>query len=333
MTAWAPPEPERPWLVADIGGTNARFGLVTAPGGPPDVVRSLPCASYPGLAGAVTAYLEGVESPTPSAACMAVAGPVSAGGVRLTNGPWDISVATTRDQLGLDRFTLINDFVALAMSLPWLEAADLRHIGGPDVVPGRPMAVLGPGTGLGVAGVLPVGGRWVPVDSEGGHTDAPAVTDREIEVARLLRAGRESVSAEYLLSGSGLERLHGALRQVHGLPAQPAELPRPVDAATICAAGVAGTDKACVEALSVFCALLGGFAGNVALTLGARGGVFLGGGMLPRIADFLETSDFRRRFEAKQEMASYVEAVGTTLIVTPTPALRGAAAWLEQYGE
>ncbi len=335
MSTTPAPTPERPWLVADIGGTNARFGLVTAPAGMPERVHTLACADHPDLPSAVTAYLAGAAAPRPVAGCVALAGPVSGDRVRLTNGPWEFSVPETRRRLELEALALVNDFAALSLSLPRLSGSDLRAVGGPALDPGLPMAVLGPGTGLGVAGLVPAGDRWVPVSGEGGHVDLPVVDDREIEVMRLLRRRHGTVSAENVLSGTGLERLHGALREVGGLAAGPAESIRPaqpVNAAEICTAAVAGTDQSCVDTLSMFCALLGGFAGNVALTLGARGGVFLGGGVLPRIADFLDTSDFRRRFEAKPEMAAYVEAIATTLVITPTPALRGAAVWLEQSG-
>ncbi len=322
----APPTAQRPWLVADIGGTNARFGLVEAPGARPSRVHTMACADHGDLASAASAYLEqAADGVRPGAACVAVAGPVEGDRIRLTNARWDCSAADTRRRLGLDRIEVINDFAALALSLPRLDGDDLLSLGGPPPAPKKPMAVLGPGTGLGVAGLLPLGGSgWIPVPGEGGHVNVPAADDREIEVLRLLRAEQGTVTAECLLSGPGLTRLHRALAQIHGVPAHE------LSAARICAAE---DDGLCAEALEVFCALLGGFAGNVALTLGATGGVFLGGGILPRIPAVLQHSGFRRRFEEKHRMTDYVKDIATMLIVAPTPALLGAAARLDQRWE
>jgi glucokinase len=165
-----------------------------------------------------------------------------------------------------------------------------------------------------------MGGGWAATPTEGGHADLPVETPREIEILRLLRAAYGSAHAELVLSGPGLSRLHGLLAKIHGVSAEP------LSAGEICAGR---TDPLCAETLDVFCALLGSFAGNAALTLGAGGGVFLGGGVLPRIAETLQRSDFRRRFEAKSPaVGEYLKAIPTLLIIAPTPALAGAAAWL-----
>nr|WP_221308516.1 glucokinase [Nocardiopsis mwathae] len=309
-------------MVADIGGTNARFGLVEAPGGRPVRVHRMPCAEHPDLAAAASAYLEREgRGARPSAACAAIAGPVEGDRIRLTNASWDCSAESTRRALGLDHLEVLNDFAALALSLPRLGDDDLLPLGGPAPRADRPMAVLGPGTGLGVAGLRPVTGGWTPVSGEGGHVDAPAVEERELEAVRLLRADQGTVTAECVLSGPGLTRLHGAVARMHGVRSAP------LSAAEICAAS---DDPVCAETLDIFCALLGGFAGNVALTLGATGGVFIGGGVPPRISATLLRSDFRRRFEEKRRMIDYVKDIATVLIVAPTPALLGTAARLDQ---
>jgi glucokinase len=319
------PTASAPWLVADIGGTNARFGLVTAPGGAPSHVEVLRCAHYPDLVDAVEAYLakeKGVGRPT--AACVAVAGPVGGDTFRLTNAAWNFSVSAARRALGLEHLSLVNDFGALALSLPHLGGADLVPIGKAGRVPGLPMAVVGPGTGLGVSALIPQQGRWFPLATEGGHVTLPAETPLELEVAALLRRMLGQFSAETVLCGGGLVHLYRALCAVHDVDAldlSPAE---------VCARGHLSLDAVCVEVLRVFCALLGSFVGNVALTLGARGGVMLGGGILPRIADLLEKSDFRARFEDKSLMAGYLSAISTELIVAQYPALLGASAWLTQ---
>jgi glucokinase len=308
------------WLVADIGGTNARFGLVERPDAAPSRVQVLACREHAGLAEAAATYLARYAGkPRPSAACVAVAGPTDGEHFQLTNTHWSGTAARIRDDLRLDHLDLINDFEALALALPRLSPGDLRMIGDAPVRDGLPVAVLGPGTGLGVAGLVPTRDGWVPLPTEGGHVELAAGTEREAQVLALLRAEYGVASAEALLCGDGLARLHGLLATLHGVPAGFRT------AAEICARR---SDPLCAEALRMFCALLGSFAGNVALTLGARGGVYLGGGILPRITDVLLGSDFRRRFAAKPPMEDYLEHIATALIVAPTPALTGAAAWL-----
>ncbi len=326
------PEPseERPWLVADVGGTHARFGLITRPGGSPEAVAVLRGAEHEGLPDAVAAYLGRAEGGVrPGAACLAIAGPVEGDRYHLTNASWHGSI---RD-LGLPHSYVLNDFEALALSLPYLAEDDLLPLGGPAAGDtgatgpdggraGMVKAVLGPGTGLGVAGLVPAGDRWVPVPAEGGHVSAPVVTDLEVEIVRALRAdGMPYVDAEHLISGPGLTRLHHGLALVHGLTVVSPPAARIV---------ADRDDPLCAQTVEVFCGLLGGFAGDVALTLGARGGVFLGGGVLTHLADRLRTSDFRRRFTANPALAGYLAAIPTSLIVAGQPALTGAAAWLAQ---
>lgn len=316
----AVPSEESPWLVADVGGTNARFGLVRRPGGPPEAIAVLPDAEYDGLPDAVAAYLDlyggGVR---PGAACLAIAGPVDGDRYRLTNAGWYGSVRA----LGLPRAYLLNDFEALAFSLPSLTGDDLDPLGGPPPAGRMVKAVLGPGTGLGVAGLVPAGDRWVPVPGEGGHVAAPVITDLEMEVVRALRAeGMAYVDAEHLISGPGLTRLHHGLALVEGVRADSPH------AAEIVARA---DDPLCVRTVEVFCGLLGGFAANVALTLGARGGVYLGGGVLPRMAARVRESDFRRRFEEHPILSDYLASIATSLIVAEQPALTGSAAWLAQH--
>ncbi|MQY08026.1 glucokinase [Actinomadura macrotermitis] len=311
------------WLVADVGGTNARFALVED--GQTTRAASLPTRAHPGLAEAAAAYLAAhAPDARPSAACLAVAGPVAGGRFRLVNAGWGADTAErVRDRLGLAHLEILNDFEALAYALPSLGPDDLIPIGG-DALPGNDgtLAVLGPGTGLGVAGLVPTPAGWVPLPSEGGQVDVPAGTDREVQIMRLLRAERGSAAAEDLLSGDGLARTHRLLTLIHGAPAR-----EPLRAAEICDRP---DDPVCAEAVEVFCALLGSLAGNVALTLGARGGVYLGGGILPRIAGVLQASAFRARFESKPPVEDYLRAIPTALIVHPGPALVGAAARLAQ---
>ncbi|XVQ08844.1 glucokinase [Spirillospora sp. CA-255316] len=325
-----------PWLIADVGGTNARFALVEGPGEPPARIRALHTRDHAGLAEAAAAYLAGLGV-RPGAGCLAVAGPVAGGRIRLTNAGWaSDSIERIRAHLDLPRLEVINDFAALALSLPHLSPEhDLRPIGvaAPPAADGTaPLAVLGPGTGMGVAGLVPAPAqgaptRWIPLPGEGGHVDLPAATDREIELMRLLRAELGAGNAEYLLSGDGLTRIHRLLAVIHGIKATPQT---PAQICATAAESERGDDALRAEAVEVFCGLLGSFAGNVALTLGARGGVYLGGGILPRIAGTLASSGFRRRFEGKPPVEDFLRSIPTALIVHPHPALLGAAAHLAQ---
>ncbi|WP_240809783.1 glucokinase [Actinomadura sp. WMMA1423] len=309
------------WLVADVGGTNARFALVDGPNGVPSEVRSLPTREYPGLAEAAAAYL-GMVGARPAAACLAVAGPVTDGTFHLTNAGWPKGTPeAVRDHLGLAHLEVLNDFEALALALPRLGDDDLVSVGAGRADPGAPLAVVGPGTGLGVAGLVATPSGWVPLPGEGGQVDIPAATDREVEVARLLRAETGAATAEFLLSGAGLARIRRYLAMLDGGPA------RDLTPRQVCEdLG----DPLSREAVEMFCALLGSLAGNVALTLGARGGVYLGGGILPRIVDVLQGSAFRARFERKPPVEEYMRAIPTALIVHPGPALVGAAVRLAQ---
>ncbi|MBW8482287.1 glucokinase [Actinomadura parmotrematis] len=314
--------PIAPLLVADVGGTNARFALVED--GEIGRAASLRTRAFPGLAEAAEAYLsEHAAGRRPRAACLAVAGPVGGGTFRLTNAGWGtLRTEDVRRRLGLDRLDILNDFEALALALPELDGDDLVPIGGTAVPSGDgTRAVLGPGTGLGVAGLVRAGGGWLPLPTEGGQVDVAVRTDREVEVMRLLRAELGTATAENLLSGAGLTRIHRMLGLLDGTPAPPLE---PGD---ICARA---DDPLCAETLAVFCALLGAHAGNVAMTLGARGGVYLGGGILPRITGVLQDSEFRARFEERPPIEEYMRAIPTALIVHPGPALVGAAARLAQ---
>ncbi|WP_216899692.1 glucokinase [Nocardia alni] len=320
------PTPDAPWLVADIGGTHARFGLVSRLHAEPQEVRILRCADYPGLVAAVEDYLHRVPSCAhPSAACVAVAGPVRGDRFRLTNAHWDFSISESRIRLGLDHLELINDFTALALAVPQLPSSVFVRIGAGVRWAAEPMAVIGPGTGLGVSGLMRVQQRWVPIPGEGGHAGLPVETQAEAEVARVLREQHAIVDAETALSGPGLARLYRALCVVHD------RAPAPMAPEQVCTAGRRGADPVAREALSMFCGMLGAFAGNIALTLGARGGVLLGGGILPGIVDFLADSDFRSRFVGNRCVAGYLDHVATELIVAATPALLGATVILQQH--
>lgn len=309
-------------LVADIGGSSARFALLDE-AGQPAAVATLAVADHPTLADAVEAYLRQQGLPRPEEAAIAIANPVTGDQIRMTNHHWSFSVEQTRQQLGLDRLLVINDFTALALALPLLQPDELRQVGGEKPEPRSAIALLGPGTGLGVSGLVPAGdGQWLPVSGEGGHATIAACNEREAQIIGACRALHGHVSAERLLSGVGLPCLHQAIASLGGTEAPP------LKPAEIVARGMDGQDAACAETLSVFCGLLGSFAGNLALTLGARGGVYIGGGIVPKLGDYFAASGFRSRFEAKGRFCGYLAPLPVYVIHAGEPALRGAAAAL-----
>jgi glucokinase len=334
MMPGMPAHPPAPRLLADIGGTNARFGWIAAdgPGVRASHVRKLPVADYATLADAAAAYLAGLATELgdsfqrPRRAAMAVATAISGDIVSFTNSPWTFSRAGLRDALGLDELLVLNDFEALALSLPSLAPSELICHGPLPDVSGGTLAVIGPGTGLGVGGVVkaPRGGGWIALPGEGGHTTLAAADDLEAELLRQVRRDFPHVSGERLLSGIGLPTLQRGVDAVLGLPE------RLLAAEQIVELGLAGSDAACSRSLDVFCAMLGGLAGNVALTLGARGGIFIGGGIVPRLGERFFESQFRERFVAKGRFRPYLEAIPTALITDTLCALTGAAQALRQ---
>lgn len=322
---------DRPWLLADIGGTNARFGWLAAGSSRVEHVATLPVAGHSGPAQAARAYLAslamqlGSAYAEPRAAALAVATAVGDDTVTLTNSGWSFSRRQLRAELALEELLVLNDFEALALSLPRLAADQLRAIGPVPAGSTRgAMAVIGPGTGLGVAGIVHCAAGWVAVPGEGGHASLAPADDFEVQLLTAARREFAHVSAERLLSGIGLPVLHRAVAQVLGRPAMP------LSAEDIVEQGLARSDPVCDRTLDAFCALLGSFAGSVALVLGARGGVFIGGGIVPRLGERFFASDFRARFEAKGRFQDYLRAIPTALITDTLVALTGAGFALEQ---
>lgn len=323
-----------PLLLADIGATNARFGLVRD--GALNESRILACAYYDSPADAALAFLADIPAADlPRQGAFALAGPVLGDEVTMINRGWTFSLEGTRKALGLDRFVAVNDFTAVALAAPRLGPADMMKVGGGTAVSGAPIAVLGPGSGLGVSGLLPrpggvLGkggpekGGWIALSGEGGHATMAACDDREAEVLAALRARFGHVSAERVLSGPGLSALYAALAEVNG-----DLLSEAPEAAEITAAGMSGSDALAVETLELFCALLGTVAGNLALTLGAAGGVLVAGGIVPRLGERFARSPFRARFEDKGRLRPYLEKIPTAVITHPLPAFLGLIQALE----
>ncbi len=335
--AAVPPQPAapgvaRPWLLADIGGTNARFGWLDESSTEVVHVRTLPTAGHAGPAEAARAYLAqlaqtlGPAYRAPRGGAFAVATAVGDDRIAFTNNGWNFSCSATQAQLGLDQLLLLNDFEALALSLPRLAPGQKRAIGPTPAAARGALAVIGPGTGLGVAGLVPTAHGWVAVPGEGGHASLSPADDFESALLAAVRREFAHVSAERLLSGIGLPVLHRAVAEVLGRPGAT------LAAEDIVERGLAGHDEVCAQTLDSFCALLGSFAGNVALVLGARGGVYIGGGIVPRLGERFFASRFRERFEAKGRFQSYLQAIPTALITDTLAALGGAAMALEQHG-
>lgn len=313
-------------LLADIGGTNARFAWQAGPGEAITDITVLPCADYPGLTDAIASYLSGIGRQAPSTAALAIANPITGDHVQMTNHHWSFSQSEVQQRFGFRRWRLLNDFTALALAVPALSPADLRQVGGKGALAGAPMALLGAGTGLGVSGLLPDGqGGWVPLAGEGGHVTLPAQTVRERQVMDGLFRLHGHASAERVISGQGLLETFRLLCQ-----ADQADTGGLVAPAAVTEAALAGRHPQAVEALDMFCALLGSVAGNLALTLGARGGVFVGGGIVPRLGTVFDRSPFRERFESKGRFRDYLAGIPVWVITaTQSPALLGASRALD----
>ncbi len=306
-------------LVGDIGGTNARFGLIDPATGALHDPQVLACAAFPDLAAAASHYLGQVGGPLVREAAMAVASPVLGDLVRFTNSPWVFSTEDTRVRLGLDRLAIVNDFTALALALPHLGPGETRQVGGGTPVPQAAIALIGAGTGLGVSGLLPGSAGWVPVTGEGGHTAFSPMGEREQSLLRHLSQRFDHVSTERLLQGAGIVLLHETVCALDG------RMRRPLSQEDITREAIAGSDPTCVEVLDLFCGILGTASANLAVTLGARGGVYIGGGIVPSLGPAFDRSVFRARFEAKGRYRDYMAAIPTYVITAENPALRGVA--------
>lgn len=311
-----------PRLLGDVGGTNARFGWQSHADAALEHIRVLPCADYADIALAVEAYLQRTGVCSPAAACIGIANPVTSDQVSMTNHHWSFSIQALQQRLSLQQLKVINDFTALALALPSLPAAQRLQIGGGTVCPHSAIGLIGPGTGLGVSGLIPHGDKgWSPIAGEGGHITLAAQSPLEYQVIEHIRAQYGHVSAERVLCGQGLVDLHLALAAVGQRPARADITPMDI----VEQARVHNQSDA-LQTLDMFAGFLGSVAGDLALTLGARGGVYIGGGIVPRLLGWFETSSFRTRFEAKGRFASYLEQIPVWVIqASESPALWGAA--------
>jgi glucokinase len=313
-----------PRLVADIGATHARLALETAPG-VFNHVAVLRCEDFDGIVPLLRFYLADQAGAALHHAALAVAYPVNGDRVRMTNRAWEFSTDAVRRELGLSTLLIVNDFTALAMAIPGLSKEDLMQVGAGKPTAGAVIGVLGPGTGLGVSGVIPTVDGFVTLGSEGGHVNFAPADEREFTILQYAWREWQHVSNERLISGPGLELIHRALAQRNGVQASLRS------AARIVSGALEEQDALCLEVLECFSGMLGGAAANLAVTLGAFGGVYIGGGIVPRMGEWFLRSPFRARFEAKGRFSDYLSDIPTFVITTPNPALRGVSAILSEH--
>jgi glucokinase len=313
---------DSPRLVADIGGTYARFTLETAPG-VFEHTATLRCADHADFHAAVGAYLKTLASGRIAHAAVAIANPVEGDEVRMTNYHWQFSIETMREKLGFDTLVVVNDFTALAMALPRLASADRRQVGGGQAREHSVVGILGSGSGLGVSGLIPADDGWIALGTEGGHTSFSPRDERELAILHFAWKQLPHVSFERLLSGPGLELIYRALADRAG-----ARAAKGLSAPEITRRALAASDAVCVETLDAFCAMLGTAAANLAVTLGALGGIYIGGGIVPRLGDTFDRSRFRQRFEDKGRFSSYLAQIPTWVITAENATFHGVSAIL-----
>jgi glucokinase len=310
-------------LIGDIGGTNARFALADADTPAFSRELTLSCTDFETAEEAMASYLEQVGAQPPSAICLAVAGAVVGGRVRFTNNHWRLDRSELVARFSTDKVTLLNDFEAIAYSVPFLKDDDCVTAG---LLPMHDLnrgdftvGIIGPGTGLGAAALLCRGGRLMPIAGEGGHLGFAPETQLQMDVLLQLREQFDRVSDERLVSGPGLENVYTALRKLHG------DQPVRLSAARIFECAATNCDARATEALQLFFEVLGQVAGNLALTLLATDGIFIAGGIVKRKPDLLANSRFRAGFEGKGRYRSLMEQIPTQIIMHPQPGLLGAA--------
>lgn len=313
-----------PALIADIGGTNARFAVVDRDGALTQPL-TFSVADFPDIEEALASRVLPTLSEQPHSAVFAIAGAVEGEEVKLTNGQWRFAPRALMHAFGFGQVTLFNDFEALALSLPGLAASDCTVIASGEAGPDAPMIVIGPGTGLGVAALVRAGSRWVPIATEGGHRGFGPEGLDEIELWRTLWQQNEGrISAEIALAGPGITRLYRAKATIAG------QVVALDNAADITAAGIAGTDPIARETLETFVVGLGRFAGDNALQYLARGGVFLAGGVTLHLAELIATDLFRQAFVSRTPHEALLAEIPVKLITHPTPALLGVAAYVRE---
>ena len=316
-------------LIADIGGTNARFSAILEGELESRYEFHHSVEEHPEFADLVVELLSEIADATgwenpPAKACFAVACPADVEEISFTNSHWHFTKTKLNQLLGCSDLYVINDFEAVAHGITELNDNDLVQVGGEKPISTKPIAILGAGTGLGVAGLVPTSDGYQVLDSEGGHADYPPTTDRMAAVVDVLREEYGRVSLERLLSGKGIFNIYRSLCKINNIERAyktPAE---------VAAAAQAGSDELALQSLNMFCSGMGSAAGNLALTYGAKGGIYIAGGVVPRFIDFFIQSDFRHKFEEKGRFVSYLKPIPIFIVVRENLGLLGAAKKLKQ---
>lgn len=306
-------------LVMDIGGTNIRLGLLKQGEYIPAYIKSFKINAFAHLTDVIALFFADAPDNNVQEAAIAVATPIMGDHIKLTNHRWEFSIEAVRQQFGWKRLKVVNDFTALALSLPLLNADELQAIGNGKADADGTIALLGAGTGLGVSGLLATPAGLYPLAGEGGHVTLGARNARELAIFSHFWAKYGHMSAERLLSGTGLVEVYQVVCALDGVPAEA------LDAAAISQRAIAQSCVVCAEVMALFCECLGIVAGNLVLSLGATGGLYIGGGIIPQLGDFFVNSTFRQAFEAHGRFRAYLEAVPVYVIHADQAALRGAA--------
>jgi len=312
---------ESPRLLVDVGGTYARFALEVARG-KFEHKLSLRCADYADFQSTVTAYMSRLPVNRIRNSAVAIANPVAGDLVRMTNYHWQFSIEEMRERLHFDNLVVVNDFTALAMSLPSLLPHQRRQVGGGTPVARSVHGLIGAGSGLGVSGLIPAAQGWIALGTEGGHTSFSPCDEREVQILQFAWRQHPHVSFERLLSGPGIELIHRALADRAGVADVGLSAPE------ITRRALDSSDALCREVLEVFCTILGTAAANLAVTQGAFGGIYIGGGIVPRLGEFFDRSGFRQRFEDKGRFSAYMQGIPTYVITAEDATFMGASAIL-----
>ena len=311
-------------LAIDIGGTNIRLGLLTANSLRPNYIKTFKINEFAGLAEVIELFLSSAPPHQITQAAIDVATPVTQDTIKLTNHTWTFSIRGICQHFGFERLKVINDFTAMALSIPLLEPSELKQVGGGTADPDGAIALLGAGTGLGVSGLIRSAAGWYPLSGEGGHVTLGARNARELAIFAAFWDKYGHMSAERLLSGTGLEEFYQVICHLDG------KTPEPLQPAEISGRAIAQTCPACMETMTLFCEWFGIVAANLTLSLGATGGVYIGGGIVPNLGDYFIQSGFRAAFETKGRFTRYMQQVPVYIMDADNPALRGAAAALNQ---
>ena len=312
-------------FVADVGGTNIRLALLE--NGRIAKIEKYLCADFDTIGDAILHFQKNNVDAHFTAGCIAIACPVNDDMVKMTNHSWVFSQSALKSQLGLTSLYVINDFTAVAHSLPTLNHNQVVQLGHGSAKEHGNIAVFGPGTGLGVEHLTWTTSGWQTLDGEGGHVDFAPTDDTDIIIWQYLLNKYKRASAEEVLSGRGIVNIYKALCLHYG---QEIVIENPTPS-LVTTAGLANTDKMAALAIQQFCRIMGSFAGNLALNLCTTGGIFIGGGVIAHLGEYFLQSEFRQRFEAKGQFSHYVQEIPTYLIKEPDHGLLGALAYLTQH--